>query len=147
MFISQSGVSLIEVMVASLTLGLGTVGTLTALNAASRVEREARALTYVEFVAADVVAHLRMDHEAAALGRYNGHYASGHDALCDPDATCVAPLPATSLASRWLDVLAESAGPDGWVDIGCGASYECALVIGWRDPAGVRRQQSWRVML
>lgn len=126
---SQSGVSLLEVLIAVVVLSLGLLGLaglqVTSLrNNQSALERSnAVMLTY------SIVEAMHADRTAVRAGAFNHALGAA--------APTAATFPAQSLAS-WLDLLRATLGPDASGSIACAAgSGGCTISIQWDDSRGL----------
>lgn len=125
----QSGVSLLEILIAVVVLSLGLLGLaglqLTSLrNNQSALERSSAVMaTYT------IVEAMHADRTAVTAGGFN-HTLGG-------SAPTAATFPAESIAT-WLVLLRDALGPDARGSIACAAGTgACTITVEWDDSRGL----------
>ena len=123
----ESGVTLIEVLIAVLIMGIGLLGMAAMQTTALRNSQSALERSQAAMHAYSILDAMRANEAEAVIGRYN---------LATP--TCVAPAADGSLARadliEWfgdLQALSESA----CAEIACD-SVECSVILTWDDSRG-----------
>lgn len=126
----QAGVSMIEVLIAVLIMGIGLLGMAAMQTTALRNSQSALARSQAAMHAYSILDAMRANADEAVIGQYN---------LATP--TCLAPVPDGSLARadliEWFgDLQANNAlGADACAQIACD-SVECSVVVFWDDSRG-----------
>ncbi len=122
---SQSGFSLMEVLIALLIMSIGLLG-LAALQATSlKANHGAYQRTQATFLAYDIMDRMRANRIQAAAGSYN------------LAMTASAPSPSTVLADNdvndWMTNFIQVLLPGGDGSINCDANAVCTVVVQWDE--------------
>lgn len=124
----QGGVSMIEVLIAVLIMGIGLLGMAAMQTTALRNSQSAMERSQAAMQAYSILDAMRANADAARIGQYN--LAAG---------TCVAPVADGSLARadliEWFGTMQEEMGADSCAEITCGA-LECNVAVSWNDSRG-----------
>lgn len=134
----QSGVSLLEILIAVVVLSLGLLGLaglqLTSLrNNQSALERSSAVMaTYT------IVEAMHADRTAVTAGGFNH--------TLDGSAPTAATFPAESIAT-WLVMLRNALGPDARGSIACAAGTgACTITVEWDDSRGLEGDIAQRII-
>lgn len=125
---AQSGMSLIEVLVAIFVLAIGMLGMAALQMASLRSNQSSYERSAAVMAAYTMIDRLRADVTAARAGSYN--LALGDDCAAPAGST----FPETQLAA-WLADLQTSMGPSacGGVTCSAGAAASCVISVRWDD--------------
>lgn len=125
----QSGVSLIEVMVAVFVLAIGVLGMAGLQLASLRSNQSSYERSAAVLAAYSMIDRLRVDVTAARAGSYNLELAD--DACVTPSGSA---FPEAQLAA-WISELQTSMGPTACGGVSCtaGATATCVVSIRWDD--------------
>jgi len=135
---AQRGVSLIEVLVAVLILGIGLLGIAALQASALRNSQGSFARSQAVVETYGILDAMRANRAAAVAGTYNR-------AMPAAGAACPSPTAATLVAAdqaRWLDSLRNNMGdPNACGSINCVAeagtsTTACTVVVRWDDSRG-----------
>ena len=140
---AQTGISLIEVMVAVFVLAIGMLGMAGLQMASLRSNQSSYERSAAVLAAYTMIDRLRADITAARAGSYN---------LARPANSCTIPsgstFPATQLAA-WLTDLQTSMGSSACGGVTCttGATATCVISVRWDDSRvrGGRTNQTFSI--
>ncbi|TCV97515.1 type IV pilus modification protein PilV [Luteibacter rhizovicinus] len=147
---AQNGLSLIEVLVATVVLGLGLAAVLQGFRFATLANRDAMHRTQANFIAADMAGRLRINQGAARAGLYNGSLSSR--AIEIPGCAATSPCDENATVGHdralWIDMLFRQIGNGARANIACHPSQQtCDLSIGWHDVEGRPVELVWATRL
>ena len=129
----QSGVTLIEVMIALFILVFGALAIANMQVSAMSSAKIASSHFAVSNIADEVVEQLKADYTEAGTGGYNTSFA-------DTSAAATVPAQRAAIINGWKSATA-AAMPDGVIQITC-ITTECTVSLRWREnvTGGVTQQ-------
>lgn len=137
----QSGVGLIEVMVAVFVLAVGMLGIAAMQAMALRNSQSSLERTQAVIQSYSILDAMRANRDAAMTGGYNR-------VLPAPGSPCPAPALDGSLAKAdqklWIDSLQQTIGEGACGGITC-VNAMCEIVVGWNDSRGNQGSSEYEV--
>ncbi len=124
----ESGVSLIEVMVALFVLAFGMLGIAGMQTMAMKANQSAFERNAAVISTSSIADRMRSNHDAARAGSYNRDF---------PSSGCAAPTGTDAVSTDirgWLGELSQSLGTDACGAISCtGTPTACTISVRWDD--------------